>query len=230
LPGVILAAFGGLRDDGTGAEGRVIIPIQKEGGPVDDPLERFAGLYDLYYRNVLRYALQHAEQGTAEDVVSEAFLIAWRRLADVPEPPLPWLLGVARNLLLKQAEAGRRRRLLADRVAALTSAADMVAWDTAEHVMERAAALEAFASLSERDVEALTLVTWHGLNPREAAAVLGCSPRAFTAGLHRARRRLTTALRAADQAQGFPAHRSPGHVQRAVPPRRPAASTSKEQA
>jgi hypothetical protein len=90
LPGVILAAFGGLRDDGTGAAGRVIIPIQKEGGPVDDPLERFAGLYDLYYRNVLRYALQHAEQGSAEDVVSEAFLIAWRRLADVQEPPLPW--------------------------------------------------------------------------------------------------------------------------------------------
>jgi DNA-directed RNA polymerase specialized sigma24 family protein len=96
---VIRAAFGGLRDDGAAAAGRAIIPIQKEGGPVDDPLERFAGLYDRYYRNVLRYALQHAERGSAEDVTSEAFLIAWRRLPDVPEPALPWLLAVARNLL-----------------------------------------------------------------------------------------------------------------------------------
>jgi RNA polymerase sigma factor (sigma-70 family) len=192
-------------------------PTETEGSPVDDPLERFAGLYDRYYRNVVRYALQHAERGSAEDVASEAFLIAWRRLEDVPDPPLPWLLGVTRNLLRKQAEAGRRRRLLTDRVAAMTSAADLVTWDTGEHVVERATALQVLASLPERDVEALTLVTWHGLSPREAAAVLGCSPRAFTSGLHRARRRLAAALSAAEQAQRFPA-------------RQPAASTLKEQA
>jgi hypothetical protein len=29
---------------------------------VDDPLVRFAGLYDQFYRNVTRYALQHAER------------------------------------------------------------------------------------------------------------------------------------------------------------------------
>ena len=78
---------------------------------MDDPLERFAGLYDRYYRNVLRYALQHSEPGSAEDVASETFPIAWRRWPDVPEPPLPWLLGVARNLLRKQAEARHRRHL-----------------------------------------------------------------------------------------------------------------------
>jgi RNA polymerase sigma-70 factor (ECF subfamily) len=170
---------------------------------VDDPLERFAGLYDQYYRNILRYALQHAEQGSAEDVASEAFLIAWRRWPDVPEPALPWLLGVARNLLRKQAEAGHRRRLLADQIATLTTAADVVAWDAAEHVVERVTALQALASLPESDVEVLTLVTWHGLDPRGGGAVLGCSPRAFTVRLHRARRRLTQALRAADQPQAL---------------------------
>ena len=198
---------------------------------MDDPLERFAGLYDQYYRNVLRYALQHAEQGSAEDVASEAFLIAWRRWPDVPEPPLPWLLGVARNLLRKQAEAGRRRRLLADRVAAMTSAADVIAWDAGEHVVERTTALQVLASLPERDVEALTLVTWHGLDAREAAAVLGCSPRAFTVHLHRARRRLIKALQAADQTHKLSAQRpSAGAGRRAVPSRQPAASTLKEQA
>lgn len=175
---------------------------------MDHPPERFARLYDRYYRNILRYALQHAEQGSAEDVASEVFLIAWRQLPDVPEPPLPWLLGVARNLLRQQDDAGRRRRRLTDRIAALTSAADMIAWDPGEHVVERESALEVLMSLPERDIEALTLVTWHGLDACEAAAAAGCSPRAFTVRLHRARRRLVKALRSADQAQEFSA-RSP---------------------
>jgi RNA polymerase sigma factor (sigma-70 family) len=182
---------------------------------VDDPQERFANLYDRYYRNVLRYALQHAERGSAEDVASEVFLIAWRQLPEVPEPPLPWLLGVARNLLRQQAGAGHRRRLLVDRITALTSAADLTAWDAADHVVERESALEVLASLPERDIEALTLVTWHGLDAREAAAASGCSARAFTVRLHRARSRLTEALRSADQAPKAPAHpRVAGGTQR----------------
>jgi RNA polymerase sigma-70 factor (ECF subfamily) len=166
--------------------------------PVDDPLERFAGVYDMYYRNVLRYALQHAEQGTAEDVASETFLIAWRRFPEIPDPPLPWLLGVARNLLRKQAGAGQRRRALVDRIAALTSRADSFTVDAGDFVVERTVALEALASLPERDAEALTLVTWHGLTPADAAEVVGCSTRAFTVRLSRARQRLVKALQSAD--------------------------------
>jgi RNA polymerase sigma-70 factor, ECF subfamily len=175
---------------------------------VDHPPERFARLYDQYYRNILRYALLHADQGSAEDVASEVFLIAWRQLPALPEPPLPWLLGVARNLVRQQADAGRRRRLLASRLTALTTAADLTAWDAGEYVVERESALEVLMSLPERDVEALTLITWHGLSPLEAAAVAGCSPRAFTVRLHRARRRLARALRSADHVPKPPAGRS----------------------
>jgi RNA polymerase sigma-70 factor (ECF subfamily) len=208
----------------------LVIPAGKEGDPVDDPLERFAGLYDQYYRNVLHYALQHAETGSAEDVASEAFLIAWRRWPDLPEPPLPWLLGVTRNLLRQQAAAGRRRRLLAERIAALTSEADMTAWDAGEHVVERAAALDALALMSERDVETLTLVTWHGLDLRAAASVVGCTPPAFAVRLHRARRRLNAALRAADRADKPSACQpAAGPPRPAAAPRGPVISTSKEQ-
>jgi RNA polymerase sigma-70 factor, ECF subfamily len=73
---------------------------------VHDPDERFTALYDRHYRSVLGYTLLRAGQDAAEDVVSETFLVAWRRLDDLPDPPLPWLLGVARNLLHKQY--GRR--------------------------------------------------------------------------------------------------------------------------
>nr|BFE82296.1 hypothetical protein GCM10020093_048970 [Planobispora longispora] len=75
---------------------------------MDDPEARFTALYDRHYRSVLGYALLRAERQAAEDVASETFLIAWRRLDGVPDQPLPWLLGVARNLLRKHHERGRR--------------------------------------------------------------------------------------------------------------------------
>ncbi len=159
-----------------------------------DAQPRFVGLYDSCYRRVLAYAVQHVDASVAEDVASETFLIAWRRLADVPDPPLPWLLAVARNLLRQQYGALARQRRLETRITALTSAQDLHAWDAAEHVIDRATAAEALAALPKDDVEALTLTTWHGLSPAEAAAVVGCSPRAFTVRLSRARRRLASAL------------------------------------
>lgn len=159
-----------------------------------DAQERFVGLYDSCYRRVLAYAVQHVDASVAEDVASETFLIAWRRLADVPDPPLPWLLAVARNLLRQQYGALARQRRLETRITALTSAQDLHAWDAAEHVIDRATAAEVLAALPKDDVETLTLTTWHGLSPAEAAAVVGCSPRAFTVRLSRARRRLACAL------------------------------------
>ncbi|GAA2579274.1 sigma-70 family RNA polymerase sigma factor [Actinomadura fulvescens] len=161
---------------------------------MDDPQSRFTRLYDQNYRRVLAYALTHAEPHTAEDIASETFLIAWRRLGDLGDPALPWLLGVARNLLRKQRGHGHRRRVLAERIAELTGPADLAVWDVAEHVVERETALAAVAGLSERDLEVLSLVNWHGLEPRQAAKVMGCSSTAFFVRLHRARKRLAKAL------------------------------------
>ena len=164
---------------------------------MDDPKKWFTELYDEHHRRVFAYALSNAGLDVAEDVASETFLIAWRRRADVPDPPLPWLLAVARNLLHQQRDGGNRRRALAERIAALTTPEDLAAWDVAEHVVERDSALAAIAGLPERDLEVLGLVMWHGLPPRDAAAVIGCSTAAFFVRLHRARRRLGRAFEAA---------------------------------
>ncbi|GII58445.1 siderophore-interacting protein [Planotetraspora thailandica] len=163
---------------------------------MNDPQERFTDLYDRHYRSVLGYALMRAERETAEDVASETFLIAWRRLDEIPGPPLPWLLGVARNLLAKQRHVRHRGQALVDRIAAFTTAADHVSWDVADHVLDRQSALAALASLRDEDLEAITLATWYGLAPVEAAAVMGCSARTYNVRLHRARARLATAMRA----------------------------------
>ena len=47
----------------------------------------------------------------AQDAVSETFLVAWRRLADVPTgaDTLPWLYGVARRVLANQRRGNQRR-------------------------------------------------------------------------------------------------------------------------
>ncbi|MFB4307761.1 sigma factor [Actinomadura sp. GTD37] len=118
---------------------------------MDDPESRFTRLYDENHRRVLAYALTRAEPHTAEDIAGETFLIAWRRLDDVGDPPLPWLLAVARNLLHEQRDRRRRGHALADRIRALTTPADLAAWDVAEHVVGRETALAAVAALPERD-------------------------------------------------------------------------------
>jgi RNA polymerase sigma factor (sigma-70 family) len=161
---------------------------------VNDAAERFTALYDRHYRSVLGYTLLRAGQEAAEDVVSETFLVAWRRLDDLPDPPLPWLLGVARNLLHKQYDAGRRRRALADRVTAATRLDDLAGPDVADGVADRGAVRAALRALEERDVEVIVLSTWYDLPAREAARVIGCSAATFAVRLHRARRRLARAL------------------------------------
>jgi len=61
--------------------------------------ERFADLWATYGPRVLAYALRHVDPDSAQDALSETFLVAWRRLSDVPANPLPWLLVVARNTI-----------------------------------------------------------------------------------------------------------------------------------
>jgi RNA polymerase sigma-70 factor (ECF subfamily) len=53
----------------------------------------------------------------AKDVAAETFLIAWRRLEDVPREPAPWLLGVARKVIAGQLRTDARRDALAARLA-----------------------------------------------------------------------------------------------------------------
>lgn len=162
---------------------------------------RFTAIYDACRQNVWAYAAARAGRQAADEVVSETFAVAWRRLADVPDPALPWLLGVARNVLRDGHRAQVRREAF---TAELGRWAARPAGDIAEDVAERLAVLRAMAALPEADREVLILVAWQGLTPREAAKVVRCSPAALRVRLHRARRRL---LRAAEQdtAGGSPA-------------------------
>ena len=66
---------------------------------------------------MLGYALRRADPDTAQEAVSDAFLVCWRRLDDVPADPLPWLFGVARRCLANRRRSAARQRALETRVA-----------------------------------------------------------------------------------------------------------------
>lgn len=151
---------------------------------------RFTAMYDACRQRVWAYVVSRAGRQVAEEVVSETFTVAWRRFADVPQPPLPWLLAVARNVLRDTVRAEVRRASLAAELREWTESAE---GDIAEEVADRLALRRALASLDEDDREVLVLAAWQGLSPREAARVVGCSAAAMRVRLHRARKRLTRA-------------------------------------
>ena len=79
-----------------------------------DAAQRFTLLYDQYQPRVLAYARSRASQEITEEVTSATFLVAWERLHRLPDPVLPWLLAVARNLVRKHhAQAGRAQATVA---------------------------------------------------------------------------------------------------------------------
>jgi len=73
-------------------------------------IERFQALYADHHARVYAYAVSRVGRQLADEVVSEVFLVAWRRLADVPVPALPWLLTVARNTACSQFRGSARQR------------------------------------------------------------------------------------------------------------------------
>jgi RNA polymerase sigma-70 factor (ECF subfamily) len=143
---------------------------------------------------VLAYALRRTSREDAEEVAAETFVVAWRRLHEVPDDPIPWLLAVARRVLANQRRATDRRKALDKRLGSAPRGASPVAPDPAEEVAARIALDEALMRLGEWDREALLLVAWEGLDNHGAAVVMECSPAIFAVRLHRARRRLVRQL------------------------------------
>jgi RNA polymerase sigma-70 factor (ECF subfamily) len=149
---------------------------------------RFNGLFDAHYSTVRAYAWRR-DPSSADDVVAETFLVAWRRLEDVPADSLPWLIGVARNVRLNMLRGERRRSDREDRAGARAPEPS-----TADLVLGTLGLREALARLSERDREVILLVAWEGLDRAAVARVLGCSRANVALRLFRARRRLEDAL------------------------------------
>jgi RNA polymerase sigma-70 factor (ECF subfamily) len=162
--------------------------------------ERLEALFRRHHTAVAAYARRRAPSDTADDIVANTFLVAWRRLDEVPADSLPWLLAVARNVAATQQRGSRRRGAL--RLRLESAGAGAAPPSVVEEPASRVAA--ALGRLPANDREAITLIAWDGLRPAEAAVVLGQSPAAFRVRLHRAKRRLRRELDRAGQADPRP--------------------------
>jgi RNA polymerase sigma factor (sigma-70 family) len=158
--------------------------------------ERFERLFRVNYEAVRAYALRRASRELAQDVVAETFLVAWRRLDDVPGDPLPWLCAVARRVMANQLRSARRSVALERRLAASAHVAGPR--DPGEGLGDADILRAALARLSERDREALMLVAWDGMSGARAARAAGCTRAAFAVRIHRARARLAAELSSLD--------------------------------
>ena len=165
--------------------------------PASAPESRFGELFNDCSGDLLAYALRRvAQPADAADVVAETFVVAWRRLDDVPAGAAArlWLFGVARRVLANQRRGQVRRLALADHLRAHLSAGAVDPWDD---VVDATGVGAALASLSDDDRELLQLTSWEGLTPGEVATVLGIPPPTARTRLHRARNRLRNALEGA---------------------------------
>ena len=115
-------------------------------GTAPDPAQVFAALWTAHHPSVLAYCRRRAPAEMAADAATATFAVLWRRIADAPADPLPWLYGVARRELANRRRAQSRfgaflARLSNDRI--VTGAE--VAADASSQAMDRLSARAALA-------------------------------------------------------------------------------------
>ncbi len=168
---------------------------------------RFRAVYEATYDDLLRFAQRRVRHSHAEDITAEVFLVAWRRMDDMPEgtdDARPWLFGVARATMLNHQRGNRRRDALATRLADAThehSTSD-------DLTVSRLDLAAAWPRLSDAEQEVIGLAVWEGLSSAQAGVVLGCSATAYRLRLSRARRSLRRHLDDAISTAGSPARSS----------------------
>lgn len=169
-------------------------PSAPPGAPPPSAEDRFRAAYNATYADLLRFVSRRVHPSHAEDVVADAFLVAWRRIDDLPDEldnQRAWIYGIARRTLLNQYRTDRRHDALAVRLAEHQPPSDGVNPDL---VAARLDLARVWAKLPPTDQEAIALSAWDGLDGPAAAAVLGISPVAYRLRLSRARRTLRRLL------------------------------------
>ncbi len=152
----------------------------------------FSAVFNDCYSPITGYTMRRVPNSSeVDDVVGEVFMTAWRRWDEVSvmENPLPWLYGVAGNVIRNRKRSTARHLRLVNKIGAepsveLGDPADALATEVTD----------ALARLSFDDREVLQLVAWDGLSHIEAGEALGCTANAVALRVSRARKRLATFL------------------------------------
>lgn len=165
----------------------------------------FDALFQEHVAGIALYCRwRSGSPGDVEDAVAEVFLIAWRRLDDVPpgEEARAWLYATARRVRANQARASARRGRLNEKLSVQPVAVEV------EEDLLAGSVHEALAALGPRDREVLLLAEWEGLSPAEIARVMHSPAVTVRGRLHRARRRFRAAFESQAVAANVPGQAS----------------------
>lgn len=152
--------------------------------------DAFTRMYEEHRRPIVRYLRRRLGDDAAEDAASEVFSRAFHARHDYQDQygtPLPWLYGIATNVIAERRRAEHRRLKVLERLATQHAHSHPPPGEPAPLDPRLARALR---RLTHDDRETLLLVAWGELSYEETAATLGVPVGTVRSRLSRVRRQL----------------------------------------
>jgi RNA polymerase sigma-70 factor (ECF subfamily) len=180
--------------------------------------DAFGVLFERHAKAIYNYCFRRiGDWASAEDLLSIVFLEAWRR-RDKELPPdkvLPWLYGIATNVVHNRRRTERRFAAALRRMPALPPEPDFsdIADERLDDERQMQHALALLRQLPQHEQDVFALCVWSEASYLDAALALGVPVGTVRSRLSRARRR----LRELDGASGHEVSR-PANVQEAPEP------------
>ena len=158
--------------------------------------DAFTAIYQRHAVAVHRFLSRRLGGDAANDLLTEVFMRALearhRTRPHESGSALPWLYGIARNVI--------RTHLRSTKVRAIADPSPPFDWGAVDARLDASARSEdlrtVITALTEQEREVLLLVSWEQLAIGEAAQVLGISSNVARQRLHRARARAAAVLAA----------------------------------
>ena len=156
----------------------------------------FRTVFDEHHDAVHRFCLRRLGADDGNDATAEVFLVAWRRMDAMPKQgdTLPWLYGVARNVVRNHHRTRHRKVRLVSRLSSLSPEVSVPPETVVVQNTESVEVLEAIAGLRPSEQEVLRLKTWEERSNEQIGAILGLSDRAVEGRYARALKKLAGRL------------------------------------
>jgi RNA polymerase sigma factor (sigma-70 family) len=174
--------------------------VPQHSGPADDAVAGFEALYRANVAAVTAYfARRSADPQTVADLTADTFVQAIMSFATFDPrkgTPRAWVFGIARRIYAAHCQAHSQQRSRVERLAGRRELAPDEVGELIDRIdAERAgrALVSGLTTLPAADRAVVELVDLAGLQPTEAARVLGVAPGTLRMRLMRARARLRKA-------------------------------------
>jgi RNA polymerase sigma-70 factor (ECF subfamily) len=157
--------------------------------------DAFGLLFERHAKTIYNYCFRRVgDWGAAEDLLSIVFLEAWRHRAQElpPDKVLPWLYGIATNVIRNRRRSERRFAAALRRLAKPQVEPDFsdVADERLDDEAQMGRVLALLAQLPRREQEVFVLCACSEVSYEDAALALGTPVGTIRSRLFRARRRL----------------------------------------